>query len=236
MHASQDGAPFGFAASAHSRPSWASCCSVWPARGLVGTAGTTVHAGTARAATIIRDKRITPPPSLIPRRRSRCRDEIRVPALHESNLSLTQLLLVPTRKHHRGKRLTSMDVCANRHPRRSVDTFGARLEEIGRRQSHDARDLLPENCSTRRKSLRRLPRRASTYRMPPAIYRMPPAMNIVDSQVHIWGPDTPQRPWPPGRATEAQKPYPISQETLLFQMDLAGVRRMVLVPPSWEGD
>ena len=61
-------------------------------------------------------------------------------------------------------------------------------------------------------------------------------MNIVDSQVHIWGPDTPQRPWPPGRAKEAQKPYPISQETLLFQMDLAGVRRMVLVPPSWEGD
>ena len=61
-------------------------------------------------------------------------------------------------------------------------------------------------------------------------------MNIVDSQVHIWGADTPQRPWPPGRAKEAQKPYPISQETLLFQMDLAGVRRMVLVPPSWEGD
>src|SRR4029434_10273320 len=61
-------------------------------------------------------------------------------------------------------------------------------------------------------------------------------MNIVDSQVHIWGADTPQRRWPPGRAKEAQKAYPISQETLLFQMDLAGVRRMVLVPPSWKGD
>src|SRR5215475_13437708 len=61
-------------------------------------------------------------------------------------------------------------------------------------------------------------------------------MNIVDSQVHIWGPDMPQRPWPAGRAKEAQKPYPILKETLLFQMDLAGVRRMVLVPPSWEGD
>jgi hypothetical protein len=24
--------------------------------------------------------------------------------------------------------------------------------------------------------------------------------------------------------------------SLLFQMDLAGVRRVVLVPPSWEGD
>ena len=57
-------------------------------------------------------------------------------------------------------------------------------------------------------------------------------MNIVDSQVHIWSADTPDRPWPPGRAHEAQKPYPISKEALLFQMDLAGVRRIVLVPPS----
>jgi L-fuconolactonase len=61
-------------------------------------------------------------------------------------------------------------------------------------------------------------------------------MLIADSQVHIWGADTPDRPWPPGRAAEAQKPYPISKETLLFQMDLAGVRRIVIVPPSWEGD
>src|SRR5262245_49570133 len=61
-------------------------------------------------------------------------------------------------------------------------------------------------------------------------------MLIVDSQVHIWGADTPDRPWPPGRAQEAQKPYPISKETLLFQMDLAGVQGMVLVPPSWEGE
>ena len=61
-------------------------------------------------------------------------------------------------------------------------------------------------------------------------------MNIVDSQVHLWGADTPDRPWPPGRANQAQKPYPIDKEALLFQMDLAGVRRIVLVPPSWEGD
>src|SRR5262245_53407772 len=62
MHASQDGAPFGFAASAHSRPSWASCCCVWPARGVVGTAGTSVHAAAARTAPITRDERIAPPP------------------------------------------------------------------------------------------------------------------------------------------------------------------------------
>ena len=61
-------------------------------------------------------------------------------------------------------------------------------------------------------------------------------MDLVDSQVHLWGADTPDRPWPPGRAQEAQKPYPIGKEALLFQMDLAGVRRIVLVPPSWEGD
>ena len=61
-------------------------------------------------------------------------------------------------------------------------------------------------------------------------------MNIVDSQVHLWQAESPDRPWPPGRALEAQKPYPISKETMLFQMDLAGVRRAVIVPPSWEGD
>ena len=61
-------------------------------------------------------------------------------------------------------------------------------------------------------------------------------MNIVDSQVHLWHAESPQRPWPPGRAQDAQKPYPIVKETMLFQMDLAGVRRAVIVPPSWEGD
>lgn len=61
-------------------------------------------------------------------------------------------------------------------------------------------------------------------------------MNIVHAQVHLWGADTPDRPWPPGRTHEAQKPYPIRQEALLFQIDLAGVRCIVLVPPSWEGE
>ena len=61
-------------------------------------------------------------------------------------------------------------------------------------------------------------------------------MHIADSQVHLWAAESPSRPWPPGRAAEAQKPYQILKETLLFQMDLAGVSRVVLVPPSWEGD
>ena len=61
-------------------------------------------------------------------------------------------------------------------------------------------------------------------------------MHIVDSQVHVWAADTPERPWPPGRAQEAQRPYPVTKDMLLFEMDLAGVSRIVLVPPSWEGD
>jgi predicted TIM-barrel fold metal-dependent hydrolase len=61
-------------------------------------------------------------------------------------------------------------------------------------------------------------------------------MFITDSQVHLWLAEGPDRPWPKGRAVEAQKPYPIDKEALLFQMDLAGVSRIVIVPPSWEGD
>ena len=61
-------------------------------------------------------------------------------------------------------------------------------------------------------------------------------MRIVDSQVHLWAADTPDRPWPPGRAAQAQKPYSVTKEALLLQMDLAGVSRVVIVPPSWEGD
>ncbi|HKB25926.1 MAG TPA: amidohydrolase family protein [Methylomirabilota bacterium] len=61
-------------------------------------------------------------------------------------------------------------------------------------------------------------------------------MLIADSQVHIWGADTPNRAWPPGRTQDAQKPYPVTKDMLLFEMDLAGVGRIVLVPPSWEGE
>ena len=39
-------------------------------------------------------------------------------------------------------------------------------------------------------------------------------MLIADSQVHIWGADTPERPWPAGRAHQAQKPYPVTADML----------------------
>ena len=59
-------------------------------------------------------------------------------------------------------------------------------------------------------------------------------MMIVDSQVHIWGADTPERPWP--KRAEAQRPIPLDHTDLLREMDEAGVDRVVIVPPSWEGD
>src|SRR5262245_27272736 len=61
-------------------------------------------------------------------------------------------------------------------------------------------------------------------------------MMIVDSQVHIWAADTPERPWPPGQAARAHLPTPLTAEALLEKMDAAGVGRAILVPPSWEGD
>ena len=59
-------------------------------------------------------------------------------------------------------------------------------------------------------------------------------MLVVDSQVHIWGADTPERPWPERAA--AQRPIPLGADDLLREMDAAGVDRAVIVPPSWEGD
>jgi L-fuconolactonase len=61
-------------------------------------------------------------------------------------------------------------------------------------------------------------------------------MMIVDSQLHIWAADTPERPWPPGQAARAHQPTPLTAEALLAKMDAAGVTRGILVPPSWEGD
>ena len=59
-------------------------------------------------------------------------------------------------------------------------------------------------------------------------------MLVVDSQVHIWGADTPARPWP--KRAEAQRPIPLGADDLLREMNEAGVDRAVIVPPSWEGD
>ena len=61
-------------------------------------------------------------------------------------------------------------------------------------------------------------------------------MLVVDAQIHLWGADTPERPWPPGGAQRAQKPYPVTKDMALAGMKEAGVDRAVIVPPSWEGE
>ncbi len=65
-------------------------------------------------------------------------------------------------------------------------------------------------------------------------------MLIIDSQVHIWAADTPARPWPKpgvgGRTAKAHLDIPISKDSLLAEMDKAGVDGVVIVPPSWEGE
>ncbi len=61
-------------------------------------------------------------------------------------------------------------------------------------------------------------------------------MTVIDAQVHIWGAETPERPWPPGGAALAHRPTPLGKNELLREMDAAGVDRAIIVPPSWEGD
>jgi L-fuconolactonase len=66
-------------------------------------------------------------------------------------------------------------------------------------------------------------------------------MLIVDSQVHIWGADSAERPWPvppPGlhAVPVHNNGVPYTKEFVLAEMDKAGVDRTIIVPPSWEGD
>jgi L-fuconolactonase len=55
-------------------------------------------------------------------------------------------------------------------------------------------------------------------------------MLIVDSQVHIWAANTPERPWAPGG--KPHRPEPFGKNELLQEMKSAGVDRVVIVPPS----
>src|SRR5262249_27701836 len=57
---------------------------------------------------------------------------------------------------------------------------------------------------------------------------------IVDSQVHLWKASTPERPWVAG--ARPQLPEPFTIERLVPMMDEAGVDRVVIVPPTLEGD
>jgi predicted TIM-barrel fold metal-dependent hydrolase len=57
---------------------------------------------------------------------------------------------------------------------------------------------------------------------------------IVDAQIHLWPANTPERPWVPG--TKPQLPEPFTFERLVPMMDEAGVDRVVIVPPTLEGE
>jgi predicted TIM-barrel fold metal-dependent hydrolase len=59
-------------------------------------------------------------------------------------------------------------------------------------------------------------------------------MTVIDAQVHIWGAETPERPWSLGEAALAYRPTPLGKNELLWEMDAAGVDRAIIVPPSWE--
>src|SRR5437660_889088 len=57
---------------------------------------------------------------------------------------------------------------------------------------------------------------------------------IVDSQIHMWPANRPDRPWVAG--TRPQLPEPFTIERVVPMIDDAGVDRVVIVPPTLEGD
>jgi predicted TIM-barrel fold metal-dependent hydrolase len=61
-------------------------------------------------------------------------------------------------------------------------------------------------------------------------------MFIIDSQVHIWAPETAEKPYAKEDASPPHRSVPLGHEELLREMDGSGVSRCVLVPPTWEDD
>jgi predicted TIM-barrel fold metal-dependent hydrolase len=57
---------------------------------------------------------------------------------------------------------------------------------------------------------------------------------IVDAQIHMWPANTPERPWAAG--TQPQLPEPFTIERVVPMIDEAGVDRVVIVPPTLEGE
>ena len=54
--------------------------------------------------------------------------------------------------------------------------------------------------------------------------------------MHIWAANTPDRPWGEGMENRAHLPVPLTHRKLLALMAEAGVDRVLLVPPSLDGD
>jgi len=61
-----------------------------------------------------------------------------------------------------------------------------------------------------------------------------PRRLIVDSQIHLWPANTPDRPWVAG--AQPQLPEPFTIERVVPMIDGGGVDRVVIVPPTLEGE
>jgi predicted TIM-barrel fold metal-dependent hydrolase len=75
---------------------------------------------------------------------------------------------------------------------------------------------------------------ALALQRPQRLIAQPAKRLIVDAQVHMWKASTPERTWVPG--ARPQLPEPMTIERLVPMMDEAGVDRVVIVPPTLEGD
>ena len=60
-------------------------------------------------------------------------------------------------------------------------------------------------------------------------------MTIIDAQVHVWPPESPERRYMTEDASKPHRPIPLTYDRLLGEMNSASVDRAILVPPSWEG-
>ncbi len=58
-------------------------------------------------------------------------------------------------------------------------------------------------------------------------------MKIIDGQIHVWWPNSPQRPWPEGAVALHGPSFTVEQAVAL--LDENKVQGAVLVPPSWTG-
>lgn len=56
---------------------------------------------------------------------------------------------------------------------------------------------------------------------------------IIDSQIHLWGPDSPERPWPENVKPDVEPP--LTAERFIPMMDEIGVSRAIIAPPGVSG-
>jgi len=74
----------------------------------------------------------------------------------------------------------------------------------------------------------------ATRPLQPAVAQPAQKRLIVDSQIHLWPANTPERPWAAGATP--QLPEPFTTERAVPMLDDGGVDRVVIVPPTLEGE